>query len=146
PSPLPLLIRGLLSPPPPEAKRFPRPSCGWVSAAAVSRALGEPVRATGGGWTNKSAPMLTCSYDELTPTFQLEHVPILRIQYAENQYYRKVPGARPLRGVARCVVGAPLFPKRGVAAWTLTKMRLRKLPNGPPLPMTTTSPVPPPGP
>jgi hypothetical protein len=98
------------------ARKFPVPSCTWVSTAAVSAAVGEPVRALPERWRTFHAPVLTCYYAERTPHVQLGNLPLVSIQFAELQFYHVVKGEQPVRGIGVCV-NRSTCPQPGRPAW-----------------------------
>lgn len=80
---------------------FPRPKCGWASAAHVSRAIADPVSAAAPSWSVQSAPILTCRYVERHARAQYRGEPIVEIQYLENQRF-STRGLTPVAHLGSC--------------------------------------------
>lgn len=122
------------------ARPFPTPACGWVTATSVGRAIGEPVKSFGSRWSDVHAPILTCAYEELVPNLQLGYVPIVQIQYAENQFYKLAAGSVPVPGLGSCVRRSSC-PRSGEAAWTLSTTRTLSVVGSPTTNGTPTNPA-----
>jgi hypothetical protein len=84
------------------ASSVPVPTCAWASASAVSKTLGERVRALPGSWTTVTAPVLTCSYVERQPLLQSHNAPILQIRFDETQRLTKRAKSKKVRKLGHC--------------------------------------------
>lgn len=79
----------------------PKPSCGWASAARVSKKFGDPVRTLAPVWREHYAPRLYCRYVERHPDDQAAGKPIVEIAFLENQRFSP-RGFTPVQHLGAC--------------------------------------------
>lgn len=98
----------------------PVPSCGWARASLIARTLGINVGAAKSHWRVNIAPVLTCSYYEVTPSLAPIGEPILTIAYAEVQRF-KVPSTFTFVPHLGSCVERSSCPRPHKAGWLYTQ-------------------------
>lgn len=122
PTLLALVLAGLLAHPGgagASVPRFPKPNCGWASAARVSQAIADPVRGLSPVWSERFAPILTCRYVERQARAQVAGEPIVGVEFLENQDF-STRGLTPVAHLGSCDPHAQC-PGPGEPAWRLVR-------------------------
>jgi hypothetical protein len=111
-------------------RRFPAPSCGWVPAREIGGAIDDPVSALAPAWTTDIAPVLTCGYVERQPKLQLGNVPLVTVQFRDQQLVRPPKGAVGVSHLGSCMAGVSCRAKDQVA-WVYSLAGYRAVSDSP---------------